>query len=148
MKSFVIALSMIVSTASFATVAVYHDYSEVLGAIKLDNACVTDMEVRSIDPVRVCTQLEARTSGAPGEIGVQTDWVCVKWENKDLSSPRAFERTVCLKNAPVNEAHSGECLQYGKKSDFLPGTISVRTTVTHGEASSERVSSFTFPACE
>ncbi len=148
MKFFVIALTMIASSASFATVAVYHDYSEVLGAIKLDNACVTSTEVRSIDPVRVCTKLEARTTGSGGEAGTQTDWICVEWATKDLSSPRAFQRTVCLKNAPINEAHNGECLQYGKKDDFLPATIKVMTTTTNGEASSDRFSTFTFPACE
>lgn len=147
MKSFILAAMMTLSASAFSAGITTHDYSQVLGTIKLNNACVTDSEVRSIDPVRVCTQLEARTTGSNGEAGTQTDWVCVKWEVKDLAYPRAFERTVCLKYGPINEASSGECLKYGKKADFLPKTIPTRTIVDHGEVSTETTSTFTFPEC-
>lgn len=148
MKSLILAATMIFSVSVFAsTINPIHDYDQVLGAIKLKNACITDSEVQSINPVRVCTKLEARTTGAGGEAGTQTDWVCVAYETKDLSASRAFERTVCLKHAPVNEASSGECLKFGKKADFLPATIKTMMYVDHGETSSTVYSTHTFPAC-
>ncbi|MFA6239072.1 MAG: hypothetical protein WC635_17165 [Bacteriovorax sp.] len=146
MKFLILAATMILSVSAMANTT--HDYAEVLGAIALNNACITDSEVQSINPVRVCTQLEARTTGSNGEAGTQTEWVCVSYETRDLAFPRAFERTVCLKNAPINEASSGECLKYGKKTDFLPATIPTRTVVTHGEASTETSSTFSFPVCK
>lgn len=146
MKSLILAASMIVSVSAFANQPM-HDYDQVLGAIKLSNACVTESEVQSINPVTVCTHLEARTTGSNGEAGTVTDWVCTAWETKDLSYSRSFERTVCLKNAPVNEASSGECLKWGKKADYLPGTIKIHTVVTHGEVTSDTFGSFTFPQC-
>lgn len=146
MKAFILAATVILSVSAMANTS--HDYSEVLGAIALNNACVTDSEVQSMNPVKVCTQLEARTTGSNGEAGVQTEWVCVSYDTRDLVSPRAFERTVCLKNAPINEASHGECLKYGKKADFLPATIATRTVTTHGEATTETNGSFTFPSCK
>lgn len=146
MKSLILAATMILSISAMANTT--HDYSEVLGAIALNNACITDAEVQSINPVKVCTQLEARTTGSNGEAGVQTDWVCVAYETRDLAYPRAFERTVCLKNAPINEASHGECLKYGKKADFLPASIPTRTVTTHGEATTETSAVFSFPACK
>lgn len=149
MKLFIVAASMILSASAMAAGStVTHGYSQVLGAIKLNNACITESEVKSINPVRVCTNLEAHTVDNGGEIGSHTDWVCTAWETKDLAYPRAFERTVCLKHAPVNEASSGECLKYGKVADFLPATIKITTVTDHGEASTERTSWFSFPACE
>ena len=148
MKSFILAATMIFSASTFAGgYEPIHDYSQALGAIKVKNACVTDTEVRSIHSVRVCTNLEARTTDLGGEGGIFTDWVCTAWEMQDLAYPRAFERTVCLKNAPINEASSGECLKWGTKSDFLPDTIKIRTVMTHGEVTTERSGYHTFPSC-
>lgn len=149
MKSFIFAAILVFSTAAFSkNVSKVHDYHQVLGAIKLNNACLTDEEVRSIDPVNVCTELVPRTSGSPGEGGVHTDWECVSWELKDLAYPRAFERLVCLKYSPINEGGGGECLKFGKKADFLPNSIGVRVIVNHGEVTTERKSHFTFPKCD
>jgi hypothetical protein len=146
MKSLILAASMVLSVSAFANTIT--DYSEVLGAIKLNNACVTDTQVKSINAVNVCTHLEARTSGDNAEGGVVTNWVCTAWDMKDLAYPRAFEKTVCLKNAPIDEAHAGECLKFGKKADFLPATIKTLTVETNGEATTETRGSFTFPACK
>lgn len=148
MKSFIAAALLLTSTASFAGYEPIHDYMQVLGQIKLKNACVTDSEVRSINPQTVCTELEARTTNHGGEIGSVTDWVCVNWETMDLSAPRAFERTVCLRNAPVTEASHGECLEWGTKDDFLPKTIKVIKVYPQGETTREVRTTHTFPACE
>ncbi len=66
---------------------------------------------------------------------------------KDLSAPRAFERSVCLKHAPVNEASNGECLKWGKKADFLPATIKIMTSKYEGDVIVDSFSKFTFPTC-
>ena len=140
---------MIISASAFAlTSQPAHDYDQVLGAsLKLANACVTESEVQSINAVRVCTNLEARTVGSNAETGIFTEWVCTAYETQDLAYPRAFERTVCLKHAPVTEASSGECLKFGKKADFLPKTIKIMTTIMNGESTTQRFGTHTFPAC-
>lgn len=148
MKGLIIAVSMMASSAFAATTAVTHGYSEVLGAIKLDNACITESEVQSINPVRVCTKLVPVTIDHGGEIGSHTEWKCESYETKDLSYSRSFERATCLHYAPINEANHGQCLKWGTKEDFLPETIKITVTKTHGEATTQTSKWFTFPVCE
>ncbi len=145
MKSLLVAASMLLSVSAIA--GARHDYEAVLGQIKLNNACLTETEVKTINAQKVCTKLEAVTTGSNGEAGVQTDWVCTAYEMKDLSAPRAFERSVCLKHAPVNEASNGECLKWGKKADFLPSTIKIMTSKYEGDVIVDSFSKFTFPTC-
>ncbi len=149
MKMLTAVMTMMLSISAFAAnTTVTHGYSQVLGSIKLHNACVTESAVKSINPVRVCTKLVPVTINNGGEIGSHTEWRCANWETKNLTYSRAFERTVCLVQAPINEGSHGECLKYGTVDDFLPSTIKIMTVTNHGEASSERTSWFTFPACE
>lgn len=149
MKSLIFAATMIFSVSTFAHDGVkpITDYDQALKEIRLNNACVTSDEVRTIYPQTVCTELEERTTPGHGEIGPVTDWVCVNWETKDLAYPRAFERSVCLKNAPINEAHSGECLKWGTREDFLPKTIKFRKEILQGEFYKIVTGKHTFPAC-
>ncbi len=147
MKSLLIAATMLVSVSAMATSQPRHDYDAALGQIKLSNACLTETEVKSIDDQKVCTKLEARTVNNGGEGGVFTDWVCTKYEVKALSNSRAFERTVCLKNAPMSEGSNGECLKWGKKADFLPATIKIMTSKYQGDVIVDSFSTFTFPSC-
>lgn len=147
MKGLIIAASMIATSAFAASSVTTHGYSDVLGAIKLNNACLTESEVQSINPVTVCTKMEATTIDNGGEIGSHTEWKCVAYETKDLSYSRSFERTVCLKHAPINEGSYGQCLKWGKKADFLPETIKLTVRTSHGEADSETTKWFTFPSC-
>lgn len=147
MKSLLIAATMLVSVSAMATSAPRHDYDAALGQIKLNNACLTESEVQTINPQTICTKLEARTTGHGGEAGTQTDWVCTAYETKDLSNSRSFERTVCLKHAPVNEASNGECLKWGKKADFLPAKIKIMTSKYQGDVIVDTFSTFSFPTC-
>ena len=151
MKSLIVAATMLVSGSVFATTAVFHDYDQVLGAIKLNNACITDSTVNSINDVNVCTKLVAVTTGNPNsEAGSQTDWKCVSYETKALSYSRTFQKSICLKYAPVSEASSGECLKFGTKTVTMPATIKVRTEVTaNNEAGtiSSKTEMFSFPTC-
>lgn len=149
MKTLIIAATMILSASAFAK-SDYRpitDYDGALKEIHLKNACVTADEVRTINPQTVCTLLEARTTAGHGEQGPVTDWVCVNWETKHLAYSRAFTRTICLKNAPINEAHSGECLKWGTREEFLPDTIKYRTEILHGDVIRETSGRHTFPSC-
>jgi hypothetical protein len=149
MKSLIFAATLILSASAFAK-SDYRpitDYDGALHEINLKNACVTSDEVRTINPQTVCTELEPHTTVGNGEMGTVTEWECVNWETKQLAYSRAFTRTVCLKNAPVNEAHSGECLKWGTREDFLPATIKYRTEILHGEVIREFSGKHTFPAC-
>lgn len=149
MKSFIIAATMILSASAMAASKTYiHGYSDVLGAIALDNACVTDTEVRSINPVKVCTKL-VEVPGQLEEGGVRySNWECASYETKDLAFSRSYEKNVCLKYEPTTEGSTGGCAVLGKKAAFLPSTINVSiVTGLYDEASTERFSTFTFPAC-
>ena len=146
MKSLLIAATMLVSLSAMAS-APRHDYDAALGQIKLNNACLTETEVKSINDQKVCTKLEARTVGNGGEEGTYTDWVCTKYETLALSNPRAFERTVCTKYAPQHGDSSLECVKWGKKADFLPATIKIMTSRTNGESTVDTFSKFSFPSC-
>ncbi len=154
MKSLILAAAIIFSASAFAWRAPSHDYSEVLGAsLKLNNACVTTSEVKSINAVKVCTNLEKRTSIEHGEGGATTvsTWVCTAYETKDLAFPRAFARTVCLQTSPISEVSNGECLKFGKKADFLPATIQTATLVDSNNSEGSTAYKFgthTFPVCK
>jgi hypothetical protein len=145
MKSLICAFSMVFSLSVLANAGKTHNYTDALGAIQLDNACITDSEVKSINQVKVCTKLVQETIDRGGERGTETTWKCVESEYKDLAFPRAFERTVCVKyNKPQGPNDNLECLQYGKKADFLPAVINVLISRDRG---ADTVQKFSFPAC-
>jgi hypothetical protein len=146
------------SVASADYQVVYHDYSLLLGVgpegIALNNACVTDTEVKSIAPVKVCAELAPVEVSDPAADGGQTrtEWVCKSYELQTLSAPRAFKREVCVNYQPPTEASEGGCLEFGAQDDFLPNTIKTSiVTVTGGDAGDDFPgvqSTHTFPACK
>lgn len=158
-KALLVALCALglTSVASADYQVVYHDYDQVLGVgaegIALNNACVTDTEVKSIAPVKVCTSLKEVivNPGLKGEDGQYSEWVCESYATRTLSASRAFQRDVCLKYDRASEASTG-CLEFGKQNDFLPDTIKTSiVTVTNNESSSNFPgvsSTHTFPRCK
>jgi hypothetical protein len=139
------------AASAFATTTVYHDYDAALRGIALDNACITDTEVRTIKPVKHCTELvpvEHNNGGQEG--GSWTDWVCNKYEVATLAYPRAFERVVCTNYQSGHGEEYGGCVQTGVVQDFLPATIKVSVVTENGEYSNYPGVSHmhTFPACK
>lgn len=143
----------LLAASAFAYSYSYHDYDAALRGIALDNACITDTEVRTIQPMRVCTELvPVEIPGGNGEGGpAQYDWVCKNWQTTHVAHSRTFERPVCV------EWHSGHgegsevgCKRVENKADFLPATIKVAVVTENGEYSDfpGKVHMHTFPACK
>lgn len=147
MKITTFVAALFVAASAFAGQTVYHNYDAALRGIALDNACITSSEVRTIKPVRTCTELVPVQHGDHPD-NAWTDWVCQKYETIHLAYPRAFETQTCLEYVN-NEAYSG-CVSFGVKSDFLPATIDVRVVTENGEFSDYPgvQTTHTFPSCK
>jgi hypothetical protein len=149
MKHIIMTFALLLaSSASFAFDLKHydHDYSAALGEITLENACVTDAEVRTINPVKVCE----KWAEAPVPHGDSTDaWTptCLQSSMQQLARPRAYTYTVC--DRYVKDQDNQVCASYGSKAAWLPETIRVRVWNGFGDHSyptSEM--NFTFPTCK
>jgi len=154
MASFLVS-ALFAGTAFAGYTTVYHDYDGALRGIALDNACITDTEVRTIKPMKTCAKLVPVEHPGSGGDGDQpyTDWVCEQWQVTHLAYSRSFERPVCTAYNPGHgEAGNPGCEKVEVKMDFLPATIKV-SVVTHvgGEAGDNFPGvqgTHTFPACQ
>ena len=147
MKSLIV-LASFVAFSSRASTYSFSNYEQVLAGITLNNACLTNDEVRTINPVKVCTKYETRTIG--GGDNAQTLDFCVASAMKNLVLSRAFTRTICAQYDSSNRT-SG-CLSYENVADFLPDSIQIKTfnlndSGDHGSDPRVIVSTFTFPVC-
>ncbi len=113
-------------TSTFVTLSLsaspIHAYEDILAGLPLENACVTESEVRSIQPVEFCLQPEAVTENA-GSAMEFTQWVCRQSEVMTMVNPRTVVRDVCVETR--NVYHGADtmdviCIKHGKKSVRLP----------------------------
>lgn len=119
-----------------------------LGGLQLSNACLTDTEVRSIHPVKTCTDLrQVKKNSGDGDVHIE--YVCHNWETRDVATPRSYEEPVCTRYTPSHRDGPGpECIAYGMKSHWIPETIEATVTLSHGDGHETFTKSFTFPMCQ
>lgn len=123
-----LAFSVVATTSAAAGLtAVYSDYDMALYPITIDNACVTDTEVKSIKPIQVCDQLVPVEHVGNGEDSSYTDWACDKKDMRIVAKPRAFKRDVCVDFVVIEGEGGGlYCNEMGKVDDFIPAEIKTR----------------------
>ena len=148
-KVLTFAAVLLISSIGLAGVnVVYSDYDGALGEIKLDNACVTATQVKTIKPIEVCTQLIPVTHEGHGEDMTVTNWVCVNKVTSHLSVSRAFVRSVCVGYS--YEADNMVCVKTSTVNDFVPAVIKISTAKNVYSSSTNWpgvVSYITLPAC-
>jgi hypothetical protein len=154
MKS-VLLSALLMSGFAFAGTHMSHNYSQVLEGIALDNACVTDDTVQTIEPVRVCaTELRSRVvrGGGGDSYSDYTEWYCPRYKRDHIVRSRSFDRTVCtdLRRIAQGDMENMKCVRYGKKADFLPDVIKIQVWEDWGDHSTwpGKTRSFRFPHCE
>lgn len=138
--------------------AIFADYStryttsfdDGIGQIRLENACVSDTEIKTIKPVTVCAEYkEVKISN--GEDGDRYEYQCVATKQAMLAQPRTYTRTVCtdLRNVQSGDESHLECFAWGPETKTIPNTISVNVWEENVESSTWPgfAKSFTFPAC-
>nr|BFD67304.1 hypothetical protein HAGR004_23260 [Bdellovibrio sp. HAGR004] len=161
MKNLFVSLATLLVSASAFAVHANSSWSQIfadrdavvthgyrLPGIKLDNACMTETEVRAIQPTRECAELVPRTIRGPGGDGPGdiTEWVCARYETKIVSVPRTYEEPVCLElRGRGDESH--ECVKFGTRDVTVPQTIDTQVFVTRGESDQSFWKRFTFPTC-
>lgn len=142
------AIFLLTSIGLAGVNVVYSDYDSALGQIKLDNACITATQVKTIKPVEVCTQLVPITHEGHGEDTTVTSWVCTNKVISHLTVSRAFQRSVCLEFS--YEADNMVCVKTGAVNDFVPAVIKISTAKNVYSSSTNWpgvVSYITLPAC-
>jgi len=135
-------LAATISASAFADTTIYSDYSEGLRGLTVENACLTDTEVRSINPITVCTKTETTV------IQHIPNTVCVASESVQVAYPRIYSQTICTRYSNIH-TWTG-CLEYGQQETTLPTTIQIRTETVdvHGRSNFPGVfSTYTFPTC-
>lgn len=127
-----------------------HMYSDVLGQIALENACITDTEVRTIKPVRVCTQWEEMVNEDQNN-GPYVEYACARTAEGHLSSSRTFFRNVCVAWNEIRDEEGTTRFECAKqiratKAEVLPSTIIVTVWYEGDGAPTDKP--FTFPTCK
>ena len=148
MKQIVFAIAMALSLTSNASYMT-HNYAQALAGISLDNACITDTEVRSIRGETACLEY-SYTTVRDGDGSSYVQQSCTKIGKKMASNPRAYTTSVCSKYAQIGGQEAGylQCVESKNVEGFLPATIAVTVVTGGGEADIERAGSFTFPTCK
>ncbi|WII71979.1 hypothetical protein QJS83_16065 [Bdellovibrio sp. 22V] len=161
MKAIVLTLAtLVMSSSAFAVHAgsswrqifadrdavVTHGYN--INNIPLDNACMSDDEIRAIEPTRECMELvPVKVDQSNGEGGgPYYDWVCARYETIQKTAPRTYEAPECLKLVGNGE-QSHECVEFGTREVTVPRTIETQVWINRGEAGTSFWKDFTFPEC-
>lgn len=152
------SLATILFLLSFATLSFAstsdHAYKAILRDIPLSNACITATEVRSIQPVRTCIQLEPADILIPERPNITPSWTCRQYADVQLVYPRSITTEKCVRYAPVQSAELfpiPECLETRSQTLFLPSTIEVSVFSSQNDRPSRSDvvrESFTFPKCK
>ncbi|MCM2281660.1 MAG: hypothetical protein NDI61_07420 [Bdellovibrionaceae bacterium] len=127
-----------------------HNYLPALRGIAIENACLTDSEVRTINPISRCTKLEERTVHA-GDYSY-TDYVCVAHVVSHVAYPRVFQRRGCAEFRTIRhgDADYQECVRASATMEELPDVIQVNVITSQGDTDNwpGRARSFRFPRCD
>ncbi len=153
-----IALALILTTSSAMALSPRNSWSQIfssgaslsfeesLGPIKLNNACITETEIRTINPVTVCVS-EVPHEELYDQL-VVTTYVCEKWGPKAFSFPRTSKQVICIEDGSRPNAAEGKgCLEYGEIETTIKNTIQV-SVKDPGDVWPVFKKSFTFPNCQ
>ena len=100
-------------------------FAEAFGPDGLFNACVTEDEIRSINPVSVCLDKKDLQKGLNMELGTYIVPVCVKSAIQDVVVNKNHDLVECKKHAPETEFSSNECIEWEQKSARYPNSYSI-----------------------
>lgn len=100
-------------------------FAEAFGPSGLFNACVSEDEIKSINPVVVCLNYKNVQKGINTEIGTYIELVCTKSAVQDVIISKTHSQTVCTKRAPPTEISSNECIEWGSKDVIYPNNYSI-----------------------
>jgi hypothetical protein len=151
----VIALALVLSTSSAMALSSKSSWTQIfasnatlifeesLGAITLDNACLTATEVRSIQPVTMCEKM-VPVYEVFDQVATVT-WVCEKWTPTQLAYSRTSQRLTCMETGLPAGDHG--CYEYGEEPTTIADTISVGV-VELGNVLPSFNKDFTFPVCQ
>jgi len=153
----VIALALVLSTSSAMALSSKNSWAQIfasnatlifeesLGAITLDNACMTATEVRSIQPVTMCEKMVPEYE-VFDQVATVT-WVCEKWTPTQLAYSRTTQQFVCSETGLPAGDHG--CYEYSEEfvTTTMADTISVGV-VELGHMSPSFTKDFTFPVCK
>ncbi|MCB0383897.1 MAG: hypothetical protein KDD43_00785 [Bdellovibrionales bacterium] len=150
MKALFVTLLLAASGVALGGTTVEHDYHGALRGIELSNACLTDSEVKTIKPQKVCEKLVAVPNpNYNNEVGgPEFDYVCQKWALRQLAESRAFSVSVCAEYRYEADGNMF-CDRFETQERFLPDVIKVREVTSWGEGDNwpgvEK--DFRFPSC-
>lgn len=149
MKTFMLAF-LIVGSFAKASTHIEHDFGNALKNIDIENACLSESEVRTLKPQKTCLQYGERKV-SDGDGGYYIDYYCVKTGKQHFAYPRAYSDSVCVEYRQVGHGDAGylECARSAKVEKFLAQTVKVRVINEYGDTSNwpGTVKSFTFPTC-
>lgn len=118
-----------------------------LNNIPLSNACMSDGEIRTIEPMRECVRLvpvHIRESGEAG--GNRTEWRCAEYDMVDKVAPRTYTRPVCLDLISTGEL-GPYCRRTGTEEVTVPSSIMPDIYVSEGDGQRSFEKRFHFPPC-
>lgn len=129
-----------------------HEYQNVLGGLSLDNVCLTESEIRTIEPVVVCSDYETSTVDY-GEGDVREETNCIAKSKSMIVRSRAYNQSTCLEwgEDSLNE-NSLVCVKPGSQKAYLPNKIKVTRYEELGDVGTwppaGKTAYYTIPNCQ
>jgi hypothetical protein len=119
-------------------------FAAVFGSQGLFNACSTEEEFRSIEPVRTCLSYREVLRGN------EKDYICAEYETREVVISRTYNQSKCVTHAPMSENSSGECIEYGNSTSVYPSSFQLAVIEAQGIEYRNFIFSKTFaiPSCE
>jgi hypothetical protein len=100
-------------------------FAEAFGRTGLFNACVTEDEIKSINPVNVCLDLRDVQKGVNTEAGTYIVTVCNKSAIQEVVVSKTHTQVVCTKHVLPTETSSNECIEWGSITSTYPESYSI-----------------------
>jgi len=118
-------------------------FAGAFGPQGLFNACATEEEFRSRMPVQNC--LSYRQIIKASSTGTYKDYVCSKYESKNVIIGRTYTQEECVKHA-----RSGECLEYDSVTSVYPTNFQLVVIESSSNPSGNLLftKAYTIPACD
>jgi hypothetical protein len=108
-------------------------FAAAFGPQGLFNACATEDEFRSRNPVKICLSYKVVMKvNANNPTETYKDYECAEYESRQVSISRTYNQSSCIRHAPMDDTSSGECIEYGNATSVYPTSFQLAVIEAEG----------------
>jgi hypothetical protein len=127
--------------------SIANPYQKAFGLLELFNACITRDELKTIQPVSVCTSEEVVEIKSAD--GVRYEFRCMAQDVRHLSMPRDYSETICSKwvTEILPDGGLNRCEGWESRAFRIPDAFEVTVSQGSGTGFTMFLKRFELPAC-